>query len=181
MSKKSTMTALSCMRAWKLKLDRYGPSFTFRNCLLCASGIIDTIFLCRQWASISPAVFVLLQQRLEWMRWSIRWPAHTGMWRNSTWLDQKKSKNFSLWSISTRSVHTMATVQEFNSGGWIIVWTIDDDHQVNFIISKQSVLSTTLGFTLNKTLWNALLNTFSDIVKFPQGYLHSGQNEMKCP
>lgn len=98
-SKKSTMTASSCMRAWKLKLDRYGPLLACCNRLLCASGDIDTIFIRRQWASISPAVFVLLQRRLEWMRWSIRWPAHTGMWRNSTWLDQKKSKNFSLWSI----------------------------------------------------------------------------------
>lgn len=75
------------------------PRSPFPNFDVCAVVVIHVVFLCRQWAFISPAASALLRQRLEWMRWSTRWPAHTGMWRHSTLSDQRKSTNISLCSI----------------------------------------------------------------------------------
>lgn len=66
--------------------------------------------LCRRWASIRPAAFVLLQRRLGWMRWGTRWPGHTGTWRSSTWSDRRKFSSFSLCLISTRSVWIVETL-----------------------------------------------------------------------
>lgn len=71
---------------------------------------VSSLSLCRRWASIRPAVFVSLQRRLGWMRWSTRWPGHTGTWRSSTWSDRRKFSSFSLCLISTRSAWIVETL-----------------------------------------------------------------------
>lgn len=108
------MTALSYTRPWRLKPDRWAPrSFLITWAVVSVvTSLVSSLplSLCRQWASIRPAAFVLLQRRLGWMRWGTRWPGHTGTWRSSTWSDRRKFSSFSLCLISTRSVWIVETL-----------------------------------------------------------------------
>lgn len=113
-SRKSTMTALSYTRPWRLKPDRWAPrSFLITWAVVSVvTSLVSSLplSLCRRWASIRPAAFVLLQRRLGWMRWGTRWPGHTGTWQSSTWSDRRKFLSFSLCLISTRSVWIVETL-----------------------------------------------------------------------